>query len=474
MKRTLKYSAAVLSLGSIVCMADLASAQSLGGFPIREPDSGRTTGPSRGPGAVAGQISEVVVSQSPDSRVQTISAAMKLVKPGGTIRVVGGIYNENIKVTKPVAILGMADEYGRSAVVRPASAEPCVSIAPGSRSASVSISQMIFEFDQSRPSAPCIDVHGGTVSLRDSFIIPQDANIPIRAAFGARGGPNGSLRPDIVDLAARPPRDRGPEARRAKLVEGYVSRHAAPFGADNASWDIRTGGSRIEEFLHARNVVGGGIVNGPVAGVRVTAGDARLDGNVIVGARTAVAFESYQNAFLQGVVSNNVILGNGVGINAAGFESDLLLTRNTIRYNQGEGVRADVYDGMKILANEIAGNETGIFLSEKVRTATVNSNFVALNNGDAMTVSTGFFGAVAANTFVANAGCTIDFYSAEQKFLNDADVKVVAYENFNPAVIFEASNISEHNNADGELSRKVRRQMKKANVTPLPVCNRSN
>ncbi|MEL6362059.1 MAG: NosD domain-containing protein [Pseudomonadota bacterium] len=461
---------ATVAAAALVC-SDMAAAQSLGGFPIREPGS-RNTGTGQPGAAQPNQFAEVVVSQGPESKVRTIAAAMRLVKPGGTILVQGGTYTENVVVTKPVAILGMQDAYGRSAVLRPASADPCVSIAPTSPVASVSISKMIFEFDQSRPSAPCIDIHGGTVSVRDSFIIPQDSTIPIRAAFGLRGGPYGSLRPDIIGTIKNPARDRSPEAQKRKLVEEYVVRHGKSFGAENAAWERRASGTRVEEMIHARNVVGQGLAKGPAAGVRVTAGDTRLDGNVIVGARKAVAFESNDNAFLQGVVSNNILIGNGMGINAAGFDADLTLTRNTIRYNSGDGVRADVFTGMKILANEIAGNETGIFMTEKVQSATINSNFVALNYGDAMTVSTGFFGAVAANTFVGNQGCTIDFYSAEQKFLNDATIKVQAYSNFDPVVLFEANNIAEHNPGDIKLSKRQRRKLEKANVNVnLPVCD---
>jgi hypothetical protein len=219
--------------------------------------------------------------------------------------------------------------------------------------------------------------------------------------------------------------------------------------------------------MHARAVEGAGILTGPSAGVRVAAGDVRLDGNVIIGARTAVNFASKDNAFIKGQLTNNVILGNGVGIAAAGVGADLLMTRNTIRYNAEEGVKADVYDGIKIIANEITGNKTGIFLSEKVRMATVNSNLVAQNFSDAMRVSSGFFGAVGGNTFAENGGCTMQFYSAEQKILNNAEIKVTAFRDFDPAVVYEKTNYSVGNDGDyyGKKKKRSRKNVVDASST---------
>lgn len=267
------------------------------------------------------------------------------------------------------------------------------------------------------------------------------------------------------------PASSGDEASR---LESYIAHHSQPVGAENKGWQTATGGTRIEEMLHARSARGAGLVSGPSSGIRVTAGDVRLDSNVIVGTRTAVSFGSDNNAFIKGALTNNVIIGNGVGIAAAGGAADLLLTRNTIRYNAGDGVNADVYDGVKIISNEISGNKNGIFLSEKVRMATVSSNLVARNFSDAMRVSSGFFGAVGGNTFAENGGCTIQFFSAEQKILNNADIKVTAFRDFTPQVVYENTNYAVGNSGD-EKSRKIkknRRQSDERAATPqLASCN---
>lgn len=541
MKRVLTFLAAASSLS--IALSGAASAQSLGGFPIREPGaSGPSTGNSGG-GAPTSSRNEVVVSKDAGSKVTTIAQAMKIVRPGGTILVKGGVYDENIVVTKPVEIRGVEGDYGRNAIIRAAANSPCVSIAPDSAMASVSLSSLIFEFDASVPSGSCIDVKGGTVSVSDSFIIPSDSDIPLRAAYGPL---NGQLRPELLDHLARPSRDSnlyesvqeafgnckesgrdgswckatspsavtscsetfsktlmcqssfalrgsleckekgrdlwcradglipassGDEASR---LESYIAHHSQPVGAENKGWQTATGGTRIEEMLHARSARGAGLVSGPSSGIRVTAGDVRLDSNVIVGTRTAVSFGSDNNAFIKGALTNNVIIGNGVGIAAAGGAADLLLTRNTIRYNAGDGVNADVYDGVKIISNEISGNKNGIFLSEKVRMATVSSNLVARNFSDAMRVSSGFFGAVGGNTFAENGGCTIQFFSAEQKILNNADIKVTAFRDFTPQVVYENTNYAVGNSGD-EKSRKIkknRRQSDERAATPqLASCN---
>lgn len=542
MKRVLTFLAAASSLS--IAISGAASAQTLGGFPIREPGASGSSSGSSGGGASTSSRNEVVVSKDAGSKVTTIAQAMKIVRPGGTILVKGGLYNENIVVTKPVEIRGVEGDYGRNAIIRASANSPCVSIAPDSAMASVSLSSLIFEFDASVPSGSCIDVRGGTVSVSDSFIIPSDSDIPLRAAYGPLGG---QLRPELLDHLARPSRDSGlyaqvgdafgkckesskdgswckatsPEAVSscseaysgvlmcqstfaargtlqckekgkdlwcraddlvtasggsddASRLESYIARHAQPVGAENKSWQVATGGTRVEEMLHARTARGAGLLSGPSSGIRVTAGDVRLDGNVIVGTRTAVSFGSDNNAFIKGSLTNNVIIGNGVGIAAAGGAADLLLTRNTIRYNAGDGVNADVYDGVKIIANEISGNQNGIFLSEKVRMATVSSNLVARNFSDAMRVSSGFFGAVGGNTFAENVGCTMQFFSAEQKILNNANIKVTAFRDFTPQVVYENTNYSVGNSGD-EKSRKIRKSYReseeRAPLARLASCN---
>jgi hypothetical protein len=522
--------------GLAIALSDLASAQSLGGFPIREPGASGSAGDSS-TGAAA--RNEVIVSKDAGSKVTTIAQAMRLVRPGGVILVKGGVYNENIEVTKPVEIRGVPGDYGRNAIIRPAADAPCVSIAPRSPIETVSISRLVFEFDASAPRDACIEVHGGTVSISDSFVVPSNSDILVRAGYGPLADP---VRPEILDQLARPTRDRGvyqsaseafakckeksdgqwckataPEAVTtcaesgyrdelicqspyaingalvcrgsqrslwcrangivvsgrmddAERLESYIAKHARPVGADHAAWNVAAGGTRIEEILHAGKNSGAGLLSGPTAGVLVSAGDVRLDRNVIVGARTAVSFVSDTNTNIKGALTNNVIIGNGVGIAAAGGAADLLMTRNTIRYNVGDGIRADVYDGVKIIANEISGNKVGIFLSEKVRMATVSSNLVARNFSDAMRVSSGFFGAVGGNTFIDNAGCTMQFYSAEMKTLNDADIKVVAFRDFYPRVMFEESNESSGNLGDVAVKKSRRTKVDNAPTIDLAAC----
>ncbi|MFN3958503.1 MAG: hypothetical protein ACK4NP_01165, partial [Parvularculaceae bacterium] len=246
MKRVLTFMAAASGLS--IALASAADAQTLGGFPIREPGATR---PSPGDGAGAGPAgpssrNEVIVSQDAGSRVTTIAQAMRLVRPGGTILVKGGTYNENIVVTKPVEIRGVPGDYGRNAVIRPNPAESCISISPDSALATVSLSQLIFEFDDRSPSGACVDIKGGTVTVADSFIIPANSDIPLRAAYGPLGG---SLRPELVDHLARPPRDRNDRlSDDAARLEGYVRRHAQPVGAEKRDWSLVSGPGSVEQF----------------------------------------------------------------------------------------------------------------------------------------------------------------------------------------------------------------------------------
>lgn len=458
MKRVLIFlaagsSAALLAAGAV----SPAAAQSIGGFPYKEPGVNRPGAPGDRPGLRP----EVVVSQDADSRVRTVAQAMRLVKPGGTILVKGGVYEENVVVTKPVEIRGVSGDYGRNAIFRPSPQAACLSIAPDSAQAAVSISNLIFEFDERAISGPCIDVRGGTVRVSDSFILPSNSDIPLRAAYG-------QMRPDLVDHIARPPRDARSDASAAR-IEGYVKRHAQAVGASHIGWDFLNGGTNVESYIHSRDVAGSGILAGPSAGIRVSAGDVSLDRNMIVGAKTAIEFASIDRAFVNGRVQNNVLVGNGVGISAAGADASLILERNTIRYNRGAGVKADVYDGLSVIANEIMGNETGIFLTEKVRRATINSNFVVQNAADAMKISSGFYGAVAANTFAENVGCTVQFFSAEQKFLNNVEVKLTAFKDFKPIVSYDQTNYAVGNDGDLKVKQK-RRKNRDEGTNSLAAC----
>lgn len=459
MKRVLSTFAAAGGISLIA--VGVAAAQSLGGFPIREPgaSSGGVSGSHGG-----GSRDEVIVSQSPDSRIRTVAEAMRLVKPGGTIIVQGGVYEENLVLTKAVSIRGVADAYGRNVVFRPAADKACVTVSPETPMAPVSLNQVVFKFDAVRFGAPCIDVYGGSFTMRDSFVIPANADIPLRAAYG-------QMMPQLYEHIAAPPRDESSSSQFIRRLEGYAARHGQngmSAGAEHAGWSFMTGGTNLENVLHTRTTQSGPL-DGPAAGIRVAAGDVRLEGNVVIGTMVGVSFASRDEAVIRGSVTNNVILGNGIGVGIDGIAADLLVTRNTIRYNQGAGVKADVYDGVKLIANELSGNERGIDFSEKVRMATVSSNLIVGNLNDAMKVSSGFYGSVAANTIAGNGGCTIQFYSAEQKILNNVETKLTAYEDFEPALSYEPTNFAEDN--EGDKTRKKKRRSKKAqNVSMLAPC----
>ena len=467
MKRTTTFlmlmAGATLSVSGV-----MAEPGKIGGFDI----PGKINGTSKkGKKAEESRklMAQVVVSQSAGSQVTSVNQAMALVQPGGTILVRGGVYNENINVLKPVAIIGTLGDYGREPIIRPSPQSACVTIAPSSPVARVSIEKLIFEFDHRQSSGACINVAGGSVAVRDSAILPIDSDIPIRAAYG-------TLRPELNQIIARPPLDRSAEPGRYDRLEKYIARHARPVGAAIRGWDYMAAGNSAEKFVHSNAVTGGGILNGPAAGVRVLAGEVSLDNNTIIGTRTAVEFSSQDRALVQGRLDNNVLIGNGVGIAAAGRLADLEITRNTIKFNAGEGVKVDArdaYGDVKILANLITGNGTGVYFSEKVRSAFVNSNLVAQNYGDAMLISSGFFGAVAGNTFADNEGCTVQFFSAQQRELNRSYVKVVAGEDFKPGFTYLENNFSADNAYDEKISKRQLKRLKKAKIDPstqLPSC----
>ncbi|MEZ5921829.1 MAG: hypothetical protein R3C60_10815, partial [Parvularculaceae bacterium] len=53
-----------------------------------------------------------------------------------------------------------------------------------------------------------------------------------------------------------------------------------------------------------------------------------------------------------------------------------------------------------------------------------------------------------------NGGCTMQFSSAEQKILNNADIKVRAFDSFTPVVAYENTNYAVDNAGDARPSKK--------------------
>ena len=468
MKPELKSCAAIGAL--IMLGATPASAQDLGGFPIREPGGG-VQNPSSPGSAPSGKRAEVIVSQAAGSKVTSVAQAMRLVKPGGTILVQGGTYTENLSLYKPVSIRGVPDAYGRNAVFKPSPQKSCVTVTPDAPFAAVSISHVVFKFDANAYNAPCIDVAGGSFTLRDSFVIPADADIPVRAAYG-------QLLPEVYDVITDPARDYSASGggRDAPISE-YAARHARPAGANNPMWRYMAGGTDVEGVIHARTVSATGVLSGPAAGIRVSAGQVDLVGNVIIGARVGVDFVSSDGARINGQMTNNVLLGNGMGVGVKATATDLVLASNTIRYNYGAGVKADVYNGIKIVSNEISGNQTGIDLAAKVRMADITSNLIVNNNADALKVSNGFFGAVSANTIAGNGGCTVQFYSAEQKILRNIDMKVMVSPESRMNINYENNNYAIDNAGDvkkrerrGIFGRKKKREQENQGTSKLVAC----
>ena len=457
MKRVLTTIAVAAGIGVLSAAAGQGG---IGGFPTDEPGQNLKDGYSP-----SGTMSEVTVSQAPGSKVKTISQAVNLVRPGGTILVQGGDYRENLVLKKAVSIRGVADAYDRPVRVYPSADAPCVEVDPGSAAAAVTLSKIVFKFDNVRYGAACVDVQSGSFAMRDSFVIPADSEIPVRAAYG-------KLMPEVYDHIASPPRDDEQSPTFLSRLERYAARHREPVGAENPAWDGISGGTNVANVLHLRTNQGGPL-DGPVAGIHVSAGDVRLEGNVIIGTQVGVEFASADAAMVRGSVTNNVILGNGVGVGISGIAADVLLTRNTIRFNQGPGISADVFDGVKLIANEFSGNGRGVELSEKVRMATITSNLIVGNEFDAMKISSGFYGSVAANTIMDNGGCTIQFYSAEQKILNKIERKVTLGKDFRMQLAYEPTNYAENNRGDQGRSKRKSKKNKNAAMTTLAPCGAS-
>lgn len=174
------------SLAAAAGMALLASgafAQSLGGFPIREP--GAHAAGSSGDATKPGQKGpmQIIVDANGPGPYKTISKAVEDIAEGGVIYVMHGVYNESITIDKSVFIQGDRGPGSGVEINAPMNA-PCVKFEPRQGTAHAVIANVSLFSKLSSRAAACVDVGSGVFTLKESDVLGSTVAPAVRVAGG--------------------------------------------------------------------------------------------------------------------------------------------------------------------------------------------------------------------------------------------------------------------------------------------------
>ena len=324
---------------STLMIADIANAQSLGGFPIREPGAGAS-----GSGAGGGKKSskngktEIVVDDNGRGQYKTISAALKDIAEGGVIYVKHGIYNESIELTKSVFIEGDRGP-GRGVEVRAPMNAPCLNFNPKKVTAHAVISNVSLQSRINSSADACVNVHQGVFSLKESDVLGSGTRPAIKIAGGM-----------------------------AMLEKNRISA-----GSEGVS--IEQSHSLSQSFIIdnkiLQNKVGVDIASGSEADV-VVAGNEIFD-NLDSGIKSS----GYGSAKL---IGNKIRNNKGSGVILDKYAKLSLVRYNEIVQNSGDGVAIPFGVNGVIEDNDIVGNDgLSIFIRDGLQPKITNNT--VKNNG---------------------------------------------------------------------------------------------
>lgn len=340
MKRVLsKFIAPAAIMAGALLVSDIANAQSLGGFPIREP--GARSGGNGGNGAAKPKKDEgplqIIVDANGRGPYKTISAALKDVAEGGEIYVMHGTYEESLNVEKSVFIRGDRGP-GFGVQVRAPMGEPCIRFAPQDGTAHAVVSNVRFRSKINSSAAACVDVHRGVFTLKEGDVLGSGLTPAVKITGGT------------VTLE----KNRISGGSKGVFVEQGHSL-AQSFIIDNKILQNKIGVDITSQSLSDVVIAGNEIFDNLESGVKSSGyGSATLIGNKIRNnAGTGVLLDS--NAKLSLVRYNEIVQNAKDGV-AIPFGSEGIIEGNLIAGNKGLSIFTR--DGIepKITNNRIENN----------------------------------------------------------------------------------------------------------------------
>ena len=330
--------AAVLLAGGLV-LADAANAQSLGGFPIREPGAGSTSSGAKDKNKKDGPL-QIIVDANGPGPYKTISKAVKDVAEGGVVYVMHGVYNESLSLDKSVFIQGDRGPGSGVEISAPMNA-PCLSFDPKQPTAHAVVANVQFAAKINSGADACVDVRQGVFTLKESDVLGS------------------GLRPAV------------------KISGGTVMLEKNRISAGSEGVFVEQAHSLSQSFIIdnkiLQNKVGVDIASGSRADV-VVAGNEIFD-NLDSGVKSS----GYGAAKL---IGNKIRNNKGSGVILDKYAKLSLVRYNEIVQNSGDGVAIPFGVNGVIEDNDIVGNDgLSIFVRDGLEPKITN-NFIENNGGD--------------------------------------------------------------------------------------------
>ncbi len=331
--------AAGLAAASLV--ASSAYAQSLGGFPIREPGAG-VSSPANGDAKGSkkkGPMQNIVDVNGPGP-YKTISSAIEDIAEGGVVYVMHGKYEESLTLDKSVFIQGDRGPGSGVEISAPMNA-PCLKFAPKHGTAHAVVANVQFAAKVNSGAAACIDIDQGVFTLKES---------------------------DVLGSGVRPA---------VKINGGTVMLEKNRISAGSEGVFVTQPHSLSQSFIIdnkiLQNKVGVDIASGSRADV-VIAGNEIFD-NLDSGVKSS----GYGSAKL---IGNKIRNNKGSGVILDKYAKLSLVRYNEIAQNDGDGVAIPFGVNGVIEDNDIVGNHgLSIFLREGLEPKITN-NTIENNGGD--------------------------------------------------------------------------------------------
>ena len=338
LNRAMKTSAAPAAALMAFSLMGAAYAQSLGGFPIREPGAG-TQSSGQSASKKDGPL-QIIVDANGPGPYKTISAAVKDVAEGGVVYVMHGVYNESLTLDKSVFIQGDRGPGSGVEISAPMNA-PCLKFAPKQPTAHAVVANVQFAAKINSGADACVDVRQGVFTLKESDVLGS------------------GLRPAV------------------KISGGTVMLEKNRISAGSEGVFVEQAHSLSQSFIIdnkiLQNKVGVDIASGSRADV-VVAGNEIFD-NLDSGVKSS----GYGAAKL---IGNKIRNNKGSGVILDKYAKLSLVRYNEIVQNSGDGVAIPFGVNGVIEDNDIVGNEgLSIFVREGMEPKITN-NFIENNSGD--------------------------------------------------------------------------------------------
>ncbi len=322
--------------------ATSVQAQSLGGFPIREPDAGTSSSGSSGSSAKKGPM-QIIVDVNGPGPYKTISAAIDDVAEGGVVYVMHGVYNESLSLNKSVFIQGDRGPGSGVEISAPMNA-PCLTFKPKEGTAHAVVANVQFKAKINSGASACVDIDQGVFTLKES---------------------------DVLGSGVRPA---------VKISGGTVMLEKNRISAGSEGVFVAQPHSLSQSFIIdnkiLQNKVGVDIASGSRADV-VVAGNEIFD-NLDSGVKSS----GYGSAKL---IGNKIRNNKGSGVILDKYAKLSLVRYNEIAQNSGDGVAIPFGVNGVIEDNDIVGNDgLSIFVRDGLEPKITN-NTIENNKGDRCT-----------------------------------------------------------------------------------------